>query len=218
MSRMRMAALAAVAVMAFAAAPSMAMTIGGEVFGAFDTHTMEDWKDNVFDPINAAGGDISDPSSSFGGGLGLRMWPNSTWMVAATWEPIFLTREEDVTGESIKLDANSFQGTLGYFFPTTGNAKYGLGAGVGYYTLNGEITGAGGGDLTGSTVGFHFMGMGEWTISPGFALTGSAGYRIAKISDTQLDDQSADPEFETDYSGLMLRAGLSFYMPSSSGQ
>jgi len=221
MSRTRMAVLAAVAVMAFAAAPSMAMTIGGEVFGTFDTHTMSDWKDNVFDPINDSGGDISDPTSSWGGGLGLRMWPNSTWMIAATWEPVFLTREEDITGTEFNLNANSFQGTLGYFFPTTGTAKYGLGAGVGYYSLGGEISGSGDpdvdGDLSGSTVGFHFLGMGEWTVSPGFAITGSAGYRIAKISDTKLDDQSADPEFETDYSGFMVRAGLAFYMPSASG-
>ena len=217
MSRTRMAVLAAVAVMAFAAAPSMAMTIGGEVFGTFDTHTMSDWKD-VVDAANASGGDIEDPTSSWGGGLGLRMWPNSTWMLAATWEPIFLTREEKVSGDELKLDASSFQGTVGYFFPTTGTAKYGIGAGIGYYTLNGEITGTGGGDLGGSTVGYHFMGMGEWTMSPGFAITGSAGYRIAKISDTEFDGQSANPEFETDYSGFMVRAGLAFYMPSASGQ
>lgn len=216
MSRMRMAVLTAIAVMAFAA-PLHAMTLGGEVFGAFDTHAMSDWKD-VTDAANASGGDIDDPSSSFGGGLGLRMWPNANWMIAATWEPIFLTREEKVSGEELKLDANSFQGTVGYFFPTTGPGKFGLGAGLGFYSLNGEITGAGGGDLSGSTVGFHFMGMGEWTVSPGFAITGTAGYRIAKISDTQFNDQSASPEFETDYSGLMLRAGLAFYMPSSSGQ
>ncbi|HET9326601.1 MAG TPA: outer membrane beta-barrel protein [Candidatus Eisenbacteria bacterium] len=216
MSRTRMAVLAAVAVMAFAAAPAMAMTIGGEVFGSFDTHAMSDWKD-VTDDINALGGEIDEPTSSWGGGLGLRMWPNSTWMIAATWEPIFLTREEEVTGDELKLDANSFQGTVGYFFPTTGTAKYGLGAGVGYYTLNGEF-GDGGPELTGSTVGFHFLGMGEWTVSPGFAITGSAGYRIANIADTKADDVSADPEFETDYSGFMVRAGLAFYMPGASGQ
>jgi hypothetical protein len=59
------------------------------------------------------------------------------------------------------------------------------------------------------------MGMGEWTFSPGFAITGSAGYRVAKISDTKADGESGDPKFETDYSGVMLRAGLAFYMPPS---
>jgi len=214
MSRMRMAVLAAMAVMAFAAAPALAMTVGGEVFGAFDTHSMSDWKD-VTSAANASGGDISDPTSSFGGGLGLRMWPSSQWMLAATWEPIFLSRKEKVSGDELKLDANSFQGTVGYFFPSSGPGKFGVGAGAGYYSLNGKITGSGGGDLTGNAVGFHFLGMGEWTVSPGFAITGSAGYRVAKIDDTKFNDVSSNPKFETDYSGLMLRAGLAFYMPSS---
>jgi len=221
MNRLRLVAVGALALMAFAAAPALAMTWGGEVFGTFDTHSMSDWKDQVFDPIKSSGGSISDPTSSWGGGLGLRMWPNSTWMLAATYEPIFLTRKEDVTNAKFDLGANSFQVTGGYFFPSPGNAKFGVGAGIGYYSLNGKITGTGGpppsgadGDLSGSTVGFHFMGMGEWTMSPGFAITGSAGYRIAKISDTKLNDQSSSPEFATDYSGFMLRAGVAFYMPT----
>jgi hypothetical protein len=70
-------------------------------------------------------------------------------------------------------------------------------------------------ELEGSTVGFHFLGMGEWTVSPGFGVLAEAGYRIAKISDTQLDGESNDPEFETDYSGFTGRAGLVFYLPTN---
>ena len=51
-------------------------------------------------------------------------------------------------------------------------------------------------------------------MSPGFAITGGAGYRIANVGDTQFDETSTDPETETDYSGFMARAGLAFYMPS----
>jgi hypothetical protein len=215
--------------MAFAAAPSFAMTFGGEVFGSFDTHSMSDWKD-VTDQVNASGGNIDDPTNSWGGGLGLRMWPNANWMLAATWEPIFLTREESVTSDKLNLNANSFQGTVGYFFPTAGPTKFGLGAGLGLYSISGKLEDGSGTapdvDLSGTGVGFHLLGMMEWTVSPGFAISGGAGYRFAKISDTQFDDQSygefiGDPsqgDFETDYSGLMLRAGLAFYMPSSSGQ
>src|SRR5262245_41629196 len=119
MNRMRMAVLMAVAVLAFAAAPALAMTWGGEVFGSFDTHSMSDWKD-VATLVNDAGGNMDDPTSSWGGGLGVRAWPSSTWMIAGTWEPIFLTRKEDVTGREFKLDANSFQLTGGYFFPSNG--------------------------------------------------------------------------------------------------
>ena len=218
MSRMRMAVLATVAVMALATAPAFAMTFGGEVFGAFGTHSMSDWNDEIVEPINQGGGEMDEFSSAIGGGLGIRMWPNANWMFAGTWEPLFLTGEEEVSGEELKLNANSFQVTGGYFFPTTGPAKFGIGAGLGYYSMSGEFfESLGAGEITGSTIGFHGLGMMEWAVSPGFAITGAAGYRIAKISDTKLDDESSDPEFETDYSGLMLRAGLAFYMPSSSG-
>ena len=146
------------------------------------------------------------------------MWPNSTWMVAATWEPLFASSKDDTFDAELGLNGNSFQGTIGYFFPTTGTAKYGIGAGVGYYMLNGELTAPGVPDQTieGNTVGFHFLGMGEWTISPGFAFTGSAGYRVANISETEVDGVETDGE--TDYSGFMVRAGLAFYMPGASGQ
>jgi len=217
MNRLRLVAVGALALMAFAAAPALAMTWGGEVFGTFDTHSMSDWKD-LISTANASGSNFDDPTSSWGGGLGLRTWPNSNWMVAATWEPIFLTRKDNNNAsDKLNLDANSFQVTGGYFFPSPGNAKFGIGAGLGYYSLGGKVESAGSPniDLSGSTVGFHFLGMGEWTMSPGFAITGSAGYRVAKISDTKANDQSASPEFATDYSGFMMRAGVAFYMPQS---
>jgi hypothetical protein len=225
MNRLRSAALAAIALVAFVAVPASAMTWGGEVFGAFSTHSNDDWKDFT-QAINQLGGTIDDPTASWGGGLGLRVWPNSSWMVAATWEPIFLTRKESFTGVELNLDASSFQLATGYFFPTTSSAKFGVGAGVAYYSLNGhspDPTFTSTVDLTGSTIGFHFVGMGEWTVNPGFAITGTAGYRIAKITDTKFNDESARdyfgdptvPDVKTDYSGLMLRAGVVFYLPHS---
>lgn len=218
MSRMKMAVLMAVAVLAFAAAPAFAMTWGGEVFGAFNTYSMGDFNDGIKDLNTTFGTNYDEIGTGFGGGLGLRFWPNSTWMLEASWEPLFPSTKDDASNTEFNLNANSFQATAGYFFPTNGMAKYGLGAGLGYYTISGEVKGFGSpidGDLSGSTVGFHFMGMGEWTVSPGFAVTAAAGYRIANVSDTKLQDISSDPKAETDYSGMMLRAGLAFYMPSA---
>jgi hypothetical protein len=215
MSRTRLAVLAAVAVMAFATAPAKAMTVGAEAFGAFSTYGMSDWQDAI-DQANAGGANFDDVNGGIGGGLGLRMWPNSNWMLAATWEPMFESSKDDASSTDLKLNGNSFQATAGYFFPTTGPAKFGVGAGLGFYSLNGEISDPSASvDVTGSTVGFHFLGMAEWSVSPGFAVTGSAGYRVAKISDTEVDGQSQSPELETDYSGMMLRAGVAFYMPSA---
>jgi hypothetical protein len=198
------------------AATASAATVGGEVFGAFNTHSMKDWNDRVVAPANQSGGNMDEFSNGYSGGLGLRAWPNSKWMLSATWEPLFVSREEKVSGDKANLDANAFEATAGYFFPSHTPAKFGLAAGLGYYSMNGKIESTSDLKLEGSTVGFHVMGLMEYTVKPGFALTGSAGYRVAKIKDTQVENVSASPELATDYSGLTLRAGMAFYLPGVS--
>jgi len=214
------AMLAAACVLALAAPAFAAPQWGAEVFGAYSTHSMKDWNDRVVAPVNAGGGNMDEFSNGYGGGLGIRMWPNSTWMLSATWEPLFVSREEKTSGGKATLDANAFEATAGYFFPSSGQARFGLGAGLGMYNLAGEVTpGSGGGSdvkVEGSTVGFHFHGLMEWAVKPGMAITGTAGYRVANISDTQIDNVSPDPKLETDYSGLALRAGFAFYFPQAS--
>jgi hypothetical protein len=192
-----------------------AATVGGEVFGAFSTHSMSDWNERVVAPVNQGGGNMDEFSNGYGGGLGLRVWPNSNWMLSANWEPLFVSREEKISGDKASLKANAFEATAGYFFPSSTPARFGLGAGLGVYALGGEITSTGSSDVKveGNTVGFHFMGLMEWMVKPGFAITGTAGYRVANIKDTQVDNVSATPQLETDYSGVMLRAGLAFYLP-----
>jgi len=198
-----MCAVAATAAFPYAVS---AATFGGEVFGAYNTYSMEDVNDDI-DALNAAGGDFDKFGSGMTGGLGLRMWASPQFMLAAHWEPLFL--ETDDSGVTLNADANSYQLTGGYFFPSTSNAKYGIGAGLGYYTLAGSIESPiGSTDADGSGVGFHVLGMGEWTVSPGFGITAGAGYRFADI---EIDDSGGE---KMDYSGFMGRVGLAFYLPS----
>lgn len=200
-------------VFAFAAVPvvASAATLGGEVFGAFNSYSMGDVND-ALDASNQAGANFDEISSGITGGLALRMWANPNWMFAAGWEPLFAESKDDVTDTTIDAGGNSFQLTAGYFFPTATSAKYGIAAGLGYYSLNGEQSNpTTTTDVSGNSVGFHFLGMGEWTVSPGFAVTGGAGYRVADVT---VDETS--PESSVDYSGFMGRVGLAFYMPNSS--
>lgn len=209
--------LAVLVGLAGGSSPSSAQ-IGAEVFGAFNTYNMKDWNDQI-DFWNGTGSEFDEINGGFGGGLGLRLFASPNFLISGVWEPVFITREDDVTGDELKLDGNSIQGTVAYFFPTAGNARYGLGAGVGYYMLGGEFNEASTGataDLEGNNVGFHFMGMGEWTMSPGFAVTAGAGYRVSKLDETESNDPTFPSNFETDYSGLMLRLGLAFYMGDTS--
>jgi hypothetical protein len=209
-----LAALATVPAM-----PAQAITWGGDVFGAFNTHTMKDWNDaidaNNANLINPT--DFNNIKSSFAGGLGLRILPSPNFMLEGTWEPLFPTTEDENTGDKYELTANSFQVTGTYFFPTMGKNKFGLAAGVGFYALNGKrvVTGQPEEEIGGSGVGFNVLGTGEWTVSPGFAIFGAGGYRMGKVGDTEFDGQGLTPKFETDFSGLTLRAGLAFYASSS---
>jgi hypothetical protein len=211
--------------LALAPAYASAATFGAEVFGAFNTYSMSDWNDAI-DDANQSGQDWDNLSSGLTGGLGLKMWANQNWMFSAGWEPLFTKTEDSSTpGSSISFDANSFQFTGAYFFPSQNTARYGIGAGVGYYSINGtaESTGSPDVNITGNTVGFHVMGMSEWHVNPSFAINAGAGYRIANVSETKaeqggtevtLTDSNGD-NVSTDYSGFMGRVGFSFYLPSS---
>jgi hypothetical protein len=216
--------LAILGVLALAAVPvtASAATFGGEVFGAYNTHSMKDWNDAI-DVSNSSGSNFDNVSSDLTGGVGLRMWANPNWMFSANWEPLRLKTEDSSTPgvtNTVNLDANAYMATGAYFFPTSSSkAKYGIGAGLGYYVSNGsaESTGNPSATIDGSGVGFHFMGLGEWQMSPGFSFTGTAGYRVAKLSDLKINQTGspeADSPYDNDYSGFMGRVGLAFYMPT----
>lgn len=200
-----------------ATSSASAVTFGGHVYGAFNTHSMDDWNDAI-DESNDLGAEWDNVGSSLTGGLEARMWANQNWLIAAGWEPLFLNTEDGSTDAELSLDGHAFTATGGYFFPSTGNARYGIAAGVGLYVSAGELDDGGSTpiDIQGNGVGFHFMGLGEWTVSPGFAVTGGAGYRVANLSDTELTDgtTTADSPYENDYSGFMARVGLAFYLPN----
>ena len=190
--------------------------MGGEVFGALNTYTMGNVNDfidvtNTFDGTN-----FDHISTRFGGGLGARIWVAPHWMLDAVWEPLFAKTKSDASGASGEYDVggNSFQLSGGYLFPATPTTRLGFGAGLGVYAVSGEITdGESSLDVEGSTVGFHLMSLGEWTVSPDFAVHAAMGYRAAKIDHTKFG--GVETLAETDYSGLLARVGLAFYLPGT---
>jgi len=199
--------LVVLSVVALAMAPTFAAaaTMGAEVFGAYNTFSMKDVND-------ALPSDADELSSGLTGGLGVRMWTNPNWMLSARWEPLFLETKSNSMNTTLNMDASSFQFSASYFFPSTTNARYGIGAGIGHYSVSGEGTDASVPPtvttaVEGSGPGFHIMGSGEWTVSPGFAFTAGAGFRFAEI-------EIQNSTTKADYSGFMARAGLAFYLPS----
>jgi hypothetical protein len=218
--RKHMNVLAVLGVFALAMVPvaASAATFGGEVYGAFNTHSMQDWNDAI-DLANTSGSNFDNVGSDITGGLDLRMWASPNWMFSAGWEPLFLNSEDSANpGDKLSLNANAYTVTGAYFFPSASNGKYGIGGGLGYYSNSGKLesTGSPDVDITGSGVGFHFVGLGEWTVSPGFSVTTTAGYRVAKLTSNELSDgtTTVDSPYDNDYSGFMGRVGLAFYLPT----
>jgi len=206
--------LAALCVIAIAAPVTHAATIGAEVFGAFNTHNMQDVNDALA-VDNGLGASFDELSNGMTGGLGMRIWPNATWMIEACWEPLFLESKSSTTNSTWNMDANSLQVSAYRFFPSANpNARFGVGGGVGIYSVAGENVDPSQTPATlkieGSGPGLHLMGVGEWTMSPSFNLTGGAGLRFANIEiDRSTNNSTAD------YSGFMARVGLAFYFPQS---
>ncbi len=223
------ACLVALSLFALAVAPSLAAagTFGAEVFGGFNSYSMKDVNDGV--TLNQSStASFDEVTSGLSAGLGLRMWANQNWLISAAWEPLFANTESSATSEKRNLNANSFQFTGTYFLPSNTNAKYGFGAGIGYYSIGGESENPAATPTTmkieGSGPGFHVVGTGEWTINKSWSFTGSAGYRVADI---EMKDENGNPVPQTassttnataDYSGFIGRVGLVMYFPTSSSK
>ena len=121
--------------------------------------------------------------------------------------------------------------TLGatHFFHSSHKTRLGLGLGVGYYSADGteKVEDPSSGtttsvDVTGHALGFHGMGMVDSPLSPMLHLEIGAGYRYAKSTNAKaggVEVLNADgSKAKIDWSGLMTRAGLTFYFGQSSQQ
>ncbi len=191
---------------------SAATTAGVQVFGSFNTHAMDD-VNAAIEADNQNGYAYEELDGGFTGGAGLRVRQGDGWAFDLTWEPLFLETEDAANGSKWNMDAHSIQLGAAYFFPGPSRLKLGAGGGVGLYSVTGENE-----DpsqipsrlsVEGSGVGYHLLAVGEWAVSPGFAVIGGAGYRMAEV---EIDGSTNDST--VDYSGFTGRLGLALYFPS----
>ena len=215
------ACLVALSLFALALVPTLAAAanFGVSAFGSFSTYSMKDVNDAIAS-ANQAGSNFDDVSNGLSGGLGLNMWANPNWQIGANWEPLRASTESSVTSEKFNVNSQSFTATGTYFMPSATNARYGFGAGLGYYSIGGKVEDpTGEAKIEGSGVGFQFHGTGEWSINKQWSFTGLAGYRLANI---EMKDENgnnltnASGENATaDYSGFMGRVGVTMYFPTA---
>ncbi|HET7904630.1 MAG TPA: outer membrane beta-barrel protein [Candidatus Eisenbacteria bacterium] len=238
MSRKWIGGLFAIAVVAFLFAPSASraestMKFGITGFGGYNTYAMDDVNDAI-DEVNAdpdvqsAGISVDKISGGFGLGGGVQLWAADSWVISAEYERLMASTKDEgsVLGTPVsvelKVPANSFVLTGAYLFPSASKARFGLGAGVGYYSTSGtqEVSSPGisfSDEANGNGIGFHFLGVMDYAASSQVHLGLRAGYRVAKTKD--LEDSAGDKvynldgsEAQVDWSGLMTRAGITFML------
>jgi len=215
------AILVALSLFALALAPTLAAAanFGVEAFGSFSTYSMKDVNDAI-SAANQAGSNFNDVSNGLSGGLGLNMWANQNWQIGANWEPLRASTESSSTSEKFNVNAQSFSATGTYFMPSATNARYGFGAGLGYYSIGGKVEDpTGSTKIKGSSVGFDFHGSGEWSLNKQWSIASTAGYRLAKPemkdeNGNNLTTASGD-KATADYSGFMGRVGVVMYFPTA---
>jgi hypothetical protein len=206
---------------------------GIAVFGGFNGHSMDDvneFIEAVNDSVLGGTGFAMDQvKDSWSYGAGVRIRPSGDkLMIALDYERLMAQSELDVFSGSVELDvpASAFTGTAFYFFPSTSRARFGLGAGIGYYTSSGSFGAEDSGvgfevDVEGSGVGFHGLGAVDVALSPAVHLEGAAGYRFAETSDLEIAEEKVytpdGDEASIDWSGFMSRLGLTFYFGPGAG-
>jgi opacity protein-like surface antigen len=226
-----MSALCLAAGLAVVAAPSMAAAAGAQPWFSFtptwSTYSLTD-VNTLISGLNASLADSGFTGHmheiKHGAGFGVSSgvdFPGGFTLAVAFDRLLGSTRASDGSSSiAVKVPANAFTLRGLYRFPSRGACVAGVGLGAGRVSERGGI------ELTDasalSKVAFDLKGSGpviEGFVTGDFwpgrtvALSGSAGYRYAKVTELRLLDQTlynpADgSKLEADYSGFVLRAGL----------
>ncbi len=200
---------------------------GFAFFAGRNTYAMDDVNDELISEVNVSlagtGYEMDEITGGWGFGGGLRIKPAPSIMVGLDFERLTANSEISIFDERLEIDtpANSFLGTVTYYFPSSSRARVGVGAGLGYYTSGGSIAGDSAGvglevDVDGNGIGFHGAASLDVGISPNVHFEALAGYRYAKTSDVEVGGSKAytadGDEATLDWSGFMSRTGLIFYI------
>src|SRR5262245_25059300 len=196
------------------------MRWGVGAFGGYNTYSMSDIN-NFVGAVNTALAVAGAPvrmdeinsGVSFGGGV--RAIPSENWHLSVDYERLAGKSSIEFGGASFEINtpANVISATASYLFPSTGKARFGLGAGPGLYLADGSIkaeddTSSESSSFSGTGVGLHLLGVGDIAFSPQFHLELAAGYRVAKAT-LSVDDVETNNDL--DWSGFTSRVGLAFY-------
>jgi hypothetical protein len=202
-----------------------AMRIGLSGFTGYQGYAMSDINDvltavddELSSPGDEASVDLLDGDPSFG--LGVKFDLDPKWRVYAEYEHLSDNSGGGNLSGSVTIDVASETFLVGgtYFLPSTGKARFGIGAGVGYYDFGGDLEASssvedapfsGSNSATGSTVGFHGRAELDVTMSEKFHFDLALGYRSAS---GELEADGRGTGTDLDWSGAMTRVGFTYFV------
>lgn len=219
------AALAVAFLLAAGPATAEPPQFGIGFFGGYNFYSMNDVNDDIDDTNVLFGTSIDKLKSGIGFGGGLRARTSPSLLLSLDYERLSASTTGSGSDGSIVYDAdldlpaNAIVAGVSYYFPSAAKTRFGLSGGIGYYMADGtlEIAASDGinsvtlvGGASGNGIGFHGAGTLDMSLSPTVHLDAMLGYRIAKTGDLEVDGSTLS-NYSAEWSGLMSRAGLSFY-------
>ena len=140
MNRTTRLSILAVAMLLMAAPASAATRWGASVFGSWNTHTMGDWNDAI-DAANTSGLDYENIENGFAFGVGPTVTVNDNWSFGAHYERLMPTKSSDETTEiEVNTGANVFGASVGYWFPSTSQMRFGVDGSADWYMLSSKLS------------------------------------------------------------------------------
>ena len=197
----------------------------GASYSTYDMHDVNTDIDDVNATVLATSGlSMEHIKSGWGmdGSLGVDFQPKLSLILGYT--RLFGSSEAGDASGSLKYDvpANAFRATAQYAFQGTETSGLCAGASAGVVSSAGSvslsITGAGivSGSIDGSGPLLEGFIGGSSTLSPILGLTGTLGYRHARIGEVRINGETvylANGHKEAvDYSGIFVRAALRIYL------
>lgn len=192
-------------------------------FAGYNSYDMQDVNNAISDAnddlaLNGFSERMDEISSGIGFGGGIRYRTASGVIVGADYERLTASSDVGISGGTVEMnaDGNAFTGTVNYLFPSAGRARFGVAAGVGYYTTSGSLSAYDSGtgtsinfDISGNGIGFHGGGTVDLALGQVARLEALAGYRYAKATEIEVGGVTSSDDI--DWSGFMSRLGIAFY-------
>ena len=223
MRTIRFAVLATILLIpAASAAAGFRLWIGGT--GSWATYSMSDVNDDIGD-INAqlAGSGLSMAEIKSGFGFGATLGGDvGRWSVGVGYDRLLARSEVGDAAGTLTYDfpAHAWRAFGEYHAPSSAQVFPRISVAGGLVSESGsiELTAPTLGSLTGDLEGmgplFEACISSDWWAAPQFAVTGSLGYRYAKIGEIKIQGQTLlntdGSEYTMDYGGFIARLGIKF--------